>query len=77
MEKEGFGVADFGGGVDEGDDLVVGGGVEHEAVEEGGLAVAAGATVFGVLVVVEGVVGCLAEVAAAEDEFAEGEVEGV
>ncbi len=77
MEKKGFGLADFGSGVKEVDDLIVGGGVEHDFVEEGGLSIAAGATVLGVLVVVEGVVGGLAEVAAAEDEFAEGEVEGV
>ena len=77
VEKKGFGVADFGGGVEEGDDLVVGGGVEHDFVEEGGLSIAAGAAVLGALVVVECVIGGLAEVAAAEDELAEGEVEGV
>lgn len=76
-EKKGFRLADFGGGVEEGDDFVVGGGVEHYLLEEGGFAVAAGAAVLGVLVVVEGVVGCLAEIAAAEDEIAEGEVEWV
>ncbi|KAG6419453.1 hypothetical protein SASPL_121675 [Salvia splendens] len=69
-EEDGLGDAELGGGVEEAGDLVVGGGVEHDFVEEGLLAVAAAAGVLGVGVVVEGVVGGLAEVAAAEDEAA-------
>ncbi|CAN6706362.1 unnamed protein product [Malus baccata var. baccata] len=68
FEKQGFGDADLGGGVEEARDLVVGGVLEHDLVEEGVFAIAAGSAVLGVLVVVEGVVGGLAEVAAAEDE---------
>ncbi|KAF7822908.1 hypothetical protein G2W53_021052 [Senna tora] len=71
----GFGDADTCGGVEEGGDSVIGGVLEHDFVEEGGLAVAAGAAVLGVLVVVEGVVGGLYEVAAAKDELAEIQVE--
>lgn len=74
MPEDGFANADFGGGVEEAVDLVIGGGFEHDFAEEGFLAVAAAAGVLGVLVVVEGVIGGLAEVAAAEDEAAEAEV---
>lgn len=77
MEEEGLGDGDSGGGVEEGGDAVVVGVVEHDLSEEGGLAVAAGAAEGGVFVVVEGVVGGLDEVAAAEDEGAEGGVERV
>lgn len=74
MEDKGFGDRDTCGGVEEARDFVVSGVSEHDLVEEGGLAVAAGAAVGGVLVVVEGVVGGLDEVAAPEDEAAEVEV---
>lgn len=74
MEEEGFGDGDTCGGVEEARDGVVSGVLEHDFVEEGGFAVAAGAAVDGVLVVVEGVVGGLDEVATAEDEVAEVEV---
>lgn len=77
VEEEGFGDGDPCGGVEEGGDGVVGGVVEHDLLEEGGLSVAAGAAVEGVLVVVEGVVGGLDEVAAAEDEASEVEVQRV
>lgn len=77
MEEKGLREADTCGGVEEGGDLVVGGVLEHDFVEEGGVAVAAGAGVLGVGVVVESVVGGLAEVAAAEDESAEVEVQRV
>lgn len=77
MEEEGLGDTDAGGGIEEGND-VVGGGVGKEAcAENGGLAVAAGAAVLGVLVAVEGVVGDLAEVSATEDELPKSEVERV
>lgn len=40
------------------------------------LAIAARTTVLGMLIIIKGIVGDLAEVAAAEDEVAEGKVEG-
>jgi len=77
VEEEGLGNGDSGGGVEERCNVVVVGVVEHDLSEEGGLAVAAGAAEWRILVVVEGVVGALDEVAATEDEGAEGGVEGV
>lgn len=47
---------------------------KHDFVEERGFAIATRAAVFGVLVVVEGVVGGLTKVPTLEDEFAEGEI---
>lgn len=77
MEEQGLGEADAGGGVEEGNDVVVGGVREEDFAEDGRLAEAAGAAVLGVLVAVEGVVGDLAEIAATENESPEREVEGV
>lgn len=56
--------------------MVIGRGrLEHDFVEEGLFAVATAAGVLRVFVVVESVVGGLTEVAAAEDECTEGDVE--
>lgn len=77
MEEEGFRDGDFSGGVEEGRDLVGGSGLEHDFVEERLLAVATAAGVLGVFVVVESIVGCLAEVTAPENEGPEGDVERV
>lgn len=57
--------------------MILGGICEHDFLEEVFFAVAAAAAVLGVLVIVEGVVGGLAEVAAAENEVAEAEVQGL
>ncbi|KAL1363180.1 hypothetical protein AAHE18_03G131900 [Arachis hypogaea] len=51
--------------------------IKHDFLEERGLPVTAGAAVGGVFVVVEGVIGGLDEVAAAEDEVEEVRVERV
>ena len=77
MEEKRFGDGDARGGVEEARDGIVVGFIEHDLAEERGLAVAAGAAVEGVLVVVEGVVGGLDEVPAAEDQVAEVRVERV
>lgn len=59
--------ADFCCGVEETRDLVVGSICEHDFLEKVLLAVSAAAAVLGVFVVVEGIVGGLAEVAAPEN----------
>ncbi|GMN63625.1 hypothetical protein TIFTF001_032699 [Ficus carica] len=76
VDEEVFvGLADARGGVDEGDDLVAGGVLQHDVAEEGVLGVAGVAAVGGDGVGVKGVVGGLAEVAAPEDELAEAQVQ--
>lgn len=77
VDKEALWEVDAGGAVEEAGDGVVLSGREADLLEEVVLAVSAAAGVLGVLVVVEGIVGGLAEVSAAEDELPEGEVEGV
>jgi len=77
MEKEGFGEADTSSGVEERGDLIVFGVVKHHFMKEVALAVPASAAIPGVLVVVEGIICGLAEVATSENKFAEAEVERV
>lgn len=77
MKEKGLGDADTCGAVEKEEDFVIGGVLEHDLLEEGGLPVAAGTTVLGVLVVVEGIVGGLYEVAGAEDEPSKVQVERV
>jgi len=77
VEEEGLGDGDPCGGIEERRDVIILGAVQHDLAEEGGLAVAAGAAVERVLVVVEGVVGGLDEVPAPEDQGAERGVERV
>lgn len=77
MEEEGFVDADSGRGIYKVVHLVIVRVFEHDFVEELGSAVAAAATVGRVCVVVEGVIGGLAEVAAPENELAEVKVEWV
>lgn len=76
VEDECLGDGDTCGGVEEGGDGVVCGVlIEHDLVKEWGFSVAARATVKRVLVVVEGVVGGLYEVAASEYEGSEVQVQ--
>lgn len=77
MEHEGFREADAGGGVEEGGDFIIGGVNEHDLWEQRFDTVSAGAAVFGVLVIDEGVVSSLTEVAAAYNVFTEREIEGI
>lgn len=70
-----IGCNNLGGGVQEASDSVIGSVVKHDFIEERGLAVPAAAGVLGVGVVVEGVVGGLAEVATPQDEESQAEVE--
>lgn len=70
MEQERFRETDPSSGIQKRFHSVIGGRFQHDFVEESGLAIAAGAAELGVLVVVEGVIRGLAEVATAEDVVA-------
>lgn len=74
MKKEGFRDTDTCGGVEKRRNRVVLSVFKHDFVEERGFAIATGTAVFGVLIIVESVVGGLTEVATSEDEFTEGEI---
>lgn len=77
MKEDRLRQADSCCGIEKGGDFVTGGVLENDFLEEGLLSIATAPAILGVLIVVEGVVGGLAEVAAPEDEAAEVEVKWV
>lgn len=77
MKEDRLRQADSCCGVEKGGDFVTGGVLENDFLEEGLLSIATAPAILGVLIVVEGVVGGLAEVAAPEDEAAEVQVKWV
>ena len=76
-ENEGFRDADAGAGVNVSGDFVMIGVYQLHLFEQSLLAVSAGAAVFGVLVIDEGIIRCLTKFSASDDEFSESEVEGL
>ena len=75
MQDEGFREADTCGGVEVGGDFIIGGADKHDLFKQEFQAEAAGAAVSGVLIIDEGVVSCLTEVSASDNELPEAEVE--